>query len=1272
MRSFLKNYWILAVLALVSSLFAWNLHNMKIDTDITNVFPLSEKEKGISTYLSDMEIFDRYTIIFSIKDSNDLDHAKRVIEQVSDSLTAEGRDSLFEYVQYSVDESKIDQLYGLAHDYLPFFLEEKDYQTIDSLIQKERMQQVVQRQYNALLSPAGLVLKKYFVRDPLGLSPIALKKFGQGFDQDITLDEGFFVSESKMDVMFFVKAKAAKNDYTKNKEIYHYLKGTIDQKIKENHLNAKPYIYGGALIAFQNSDQIKKDTNLTMFITLGLIVFVILIAFRNIWSPFLLITPVFFSALSAVLVIFYIQGGISGIAVGAGSVVLGIAIDFCIHFYSHYIESGSAEETKKDIFFPLLMGGITTAGAFFSLLFTESKLLQDLGLFAGIAILFAFLYTVTLMPILIRIFKPKANKALFDKANKWLSINIRFRKSGVFVFLLITAGMLYYAMDVTFDSDITNLAYKSKEVEEAEKKVNEVSKGVSKYLYFLAKEDATGTAVEHASELSSMIDSISGAPSKGIVNLFVTEQEWKVKSQRWTDFWNTAGRKELLESNLKVVSASMGIKPEAFSGAISWMEDTLYDRPDSINNNIAQTFLSDYNKSSNKDNKALIIPYKVDQQKKEKLVKGFEQNEHIWIIDRQSLINKFAAIINSDFQYVLTISSLLVLIVLFHMFGRIELALITFLPMVISWVWILGIMGINAIHFNLVNIILCTFIFGLGDDFSIFMTEAKLTEYKLGKNNLGIYRFAILLSCITTIAGMVALFWAKHPAIHSIAFISVVGILCVTAVSFLIIPALFDWFITSRVNKGKYPLTIVDIVKSVYLYFLFVFGALLVNVFVLLFRLFRIHKNIQVRYLVNYMIMCTTRGLVYAIFFMRKNFNLPDKKTLHKPSIIIANHRSFIDIVILTMIKPKIVLVAADWVWNVPILGKVLECGGYIRATMQAEDQLDLFKQRLKEGYSIVIFPEGTRNTEGGIKRFHKGAFYLAQECQVDIIPLLIHGSGDCITKGDDYIVKSGLVTIKTLPSIAPEDTSYGTTYQDRSKLIRGYMEKEYLEMKAIIEQPHYFRARLLKNYIYKGAVLEWYLWVKIRIEKDYEIFNRYLPKKGLILDLGCGYGFLAYMLKLVEPERKIIGVDYDEEKIEVASHGVLRDENISFVASDATTYPLERYDAVVISDVLHYLPLEKQKELIRNVIDSLNLGATLLIRDADTQVKKTHFVTRWSEVFSTQILRFNKTGVNQLEFVPLAEILSDISKEYPVKINKISLQKHTSNVLFQITKDQE
>ncbi len=1272
MVSKLKTYWIIGFLLVVSVLFVFNSKNFSIDTDITNVFPLSEKEKGIASYLNDMEVFDRYTIIVSVNDSTQLSIAQAVVEQVCDSLNAPANDSLFEYVQYGIEDSQIDRFYSLAYDYLPFFLEEKDYQTLDSLIQKENMKEVMHRQYNTLMSPAGMFFKPYFVKDPLGFSFIPMKKFAKGFAQDVTLDEGFFVSAAKKDVLFFVKTKASKNDYQANKKSYEYINSVLAHYTRQSQLKPETSVYGGALIAFQNSEQVQEDMNLTVGITISLIVLVVLLAFRNIWSPFVLITPVFFSTLSAVLCIYYIQGGVSGIAIGAGSVVLGIAMDFCIHFYSHYLESGSIEETKKDILFPLFMGSVTTSGAFFSLLFTESKLLQDLGLFAGIAILFAFLYTITLVPLLIKIFNPKPSVAILKASSHFLSRNIKITKWGVLLFLLFTSGMFYFAADVKFDSDISNLAYKSEEVIKSEQKVNEVSKGVSKYVYFLVKEDSITSAYQKVSSISSLIDSIYGNSyqgSKGILDLFVDEQERALKIERWNQFWSGSNRQALFAANLKEVASGMGFKPEVFQGIHTKIAYKDFPIQDSINAAVSHTFLSDYNKTTSKQSaKGLIIPFKVDEERKSSLIEGFTDNEEVWIIDRQSLVNKFAITINSDFQYVLTVSSLLVFIILFHLFGRVELAVITFLPMIISWVWILGLMGINNIHFNIVNIILCTFIFGLGDDYSIFMTEAKLSEYKEGKTNLGVYRFSVLLSCITTVAGMAALFWAKHPAIHSIAFVSVVGILCVTTVSFLIIPSLFDWFITSRVKKGKYPITFLDLIKSVYLYMLFVVGAVLINMVVGILWVLRIYRWKKVRYMVNYLIMYTTKGLVYAIFFMRKSFHLPDAKLLAQPSIIIANHRSFIDIVITTMLKPKIVLVAADWVWNVPILGKVLDCGGYIRASMNPEEQLVLIKQRLAEGYSIVIFPEGTRNTEGGIKRFHKGAFYLAEACQATIIPLVIHGSGDCITKGDDYIVKSGLVSIRTLAPILPADTNFGTSYQERSKSIRKHMETAYETLKAEQEQPAYFRSRLLKNYLYKGTVLEWYLWVKIRIEKDYAIFHQHLPEKGNFLDLGCGYGFLSYMLRLLSPERHIVGVDYDEQKIKVAHHGVLRDEHIRFVHADASLYPLDKYDAIVISDVLHYLPVDKQRKLIASCIESLNSGGVLLIRDADTSIKKDHLVTRLSEVFSTRIMRFNKTDTNPLEFVPLEQILSDISRLYEVKVEPVSLQKHTSNVLFKIS----
>ena len=74
-------------------------------------------------------------------------------------------------------------------------------------------------------------------------------------------------------------------------------------------------------------------------------------------------------------------------------------------------------------------------------------------------------------------------------------------------------------------------------------------------------------------------------------------------------------------------------------------------------------------------------------------------------------------------------------------------------------------------------------------------------------------------------------------------------------------------------------------------------------------------------------------------------------------------------------------------------------------------------------------------------------------------------------------------------------------------------------------------------NYIFKGPILEGYLRVKMKIEKYYQQYNELVPREGKILDLGCGYGFMSYMLSFTSPSRKITGVDHDAGKIRIAGN---------------------------------------------------------------------------------------------------------------------------------------
>src|SRR5690606_18192045 len=150
---------------------------------------------------------------------------------------------------------------------------------------------------------------------------------------------------------------------------------------------------------------------------------------------------------------------------------------------------------------------------------------------------------------------------------------------------------------------------------------------------------------------------------------------------------------------------------------------------------------------------------------------------------------------------------------------------------------------------------------------------------------------------------------------------------------------------------------------------------------------------------------------------------------------------------------------------------------------------------------------------------------------------------------------------------------------------------------------------------------------IKYRLEKaNYQLYHEMIGDRKNIYDLGCGLGFLSYYLKVGDTGRTIHGYDYDEEKIEIAANCYLKDDSIHFsCAAIETVYP-ENADAIFLMDVLHYMPQEKQVQVLENCLKGLNENGILFVRDGIADDPDHHKNTERTEVLSTQIVRFNKT----------------------------------------------
>ena len=157
-----------------------------------------------------------------------------------------------------------------------------------------------------------------------------------------------------------------------------------------------------------------------------------------------------------------------------------------------------------------------------------------------------------------------------------------------------------------------------------------------------------------------------------------------------------------------------------------------------------------------------------------------------------------------------------------------------------------------------------------------------------------------------------------------------------------------------------------------------------------------------------------------------------------QPSVIISNHQSHIDIMLILSQTPKIAIMVKDYVWYNPIFHTVARKLDCFPLSMDDEAKETLMRRVTEEGYSLMLFPEGTRTTTGEIGRFHRGAAYYADLFQLPIQPIFLEGLCDYMTRRQ-FALKPYKVVLHVLPPIPYDDASFGRNYKRRTKSLEQH-----------------------------------------------------------------------------------------------------------------------------------------------------------------------------------------------------------------------------------------
>ncbi len=143
--------------------------------------------------------------------------------------------------------------------------------------------------------------------------------------------------------------------------------------------------------------------------------------------------------------------------------------------------------------------------------------------------------------------------------------------------------------------------------------------------------------------------------------------------------------------------------------------------------------------------------------------------------------------------------------------------------------------------------------------------------------------------------------------------------------------------------------------------------------------------------------------------------------------LFVANHQSNFDIPVLVQALPQFQLrwIAKKELLWIPFFGWAMWAAKHI--TVNRADSLDalrslkLAKQRIAAGISVVVFPEGTRSTDGKLLPFKRGGFLLALKSKTPIVPVTINGTGKLLARGE-WRVQPGAITVTIGAPIAAED----------------------------------------------------------------------------------------------------------------------------------------------------------------------------------------------------------------------------------------------------------
>ncbi len=776
--------WFIVVTAVIVGLFF--SRDLRLSDDAFDLLP-GEAVRGDLRMLQRMGLVDRLYITVSTAHADGIPspvgkHAlQESTRKLGDLLAESGR---FSYVLSRLPEGYEFSLFASLQPSLPLLFEAGDLQALEAMVAPEGIKNGLQKSFALLNSPTGIALKQQVQFDPLGLTMLALTKLNlMRSEFSVRIDDGFFMSKDGLSCLLVAQSQGSLTDSSQAKEIEQILADASREALADG---IELSVIGSLPHTLANSRSIEADLRTLLPIATVLLALVFILALRDIRALVVVGVPYLAAPMAIGLTTFF-HGKLSGLALGFGIVLLGIAVDYSIHLYFALREhEGNPREAIRKVARPMLYAFVTTGSVFMVLLFSQVPSHRQMALLAFFGIAFAAVCACLVIPAIAPA-RPKKRRKVMQV--NWLAF-LTPRRPGLVLLgwlVLLVLGALSWPQ-LHYNGDLRALDVPDIRVKEDERRFIATWGGGGEQAFVLATGDSLGEMLDRNYFVYQYLKTQGAEKFQSFAPLLPGPAAQAKNREGWHQFWAT--HRPDFDRQFAEAAAARGFAETAFDPFLAWLDEEPQPlSPENFLGGPLQPLFSSMLKTPAEGDSAegsylAMTTVAIDDRLLAKLLEFDEREAGITVLANQKWRAEVERLLRHDVVTLSLAAGLIITLLVVLEFRNGRAAAAALAPVISALAAMSIFCYLTDGQLNMMHLIMGVMVIGLSVDYGIFIVCAKLA----GTESAPVR--GVSLCAVSTLIGFGVLAFAHHPALHALGMTVLVGIGISWPTALLVSPSL--------------------------------------------------------------------------------------------------------------------------------------------------------------------------------------------------------------------------------------------------------------------------------------------------------------------------------------------------------------------------------------------------------------------------------------------------------------------------------------------------